>query len=204
MMETAIKKFTETDVDSAFELARATQKPLLIDFWATNCKGCQRMDAVTYEDASVQAYLDQHYVLVKYHISKITRDFTKAYLPNAVQWAPALYVYSPDGAVVRNVTGYLSPKQFIIELSIGHGAMLMRRGKHAEALELLSNLTMAAAYPVLDQEAMYWAGVASFFANHKDFEDLRPYWRKLLTAYPGSTWAEKADILPAEIQREIV
>lgn len=198
-METTIKKFTEADVHSAFELARATQKPVLIDFWNTNCKGCERMDAITYEDASVQEYLDQHYVLVKYHASKISREFSKTYLPNALQWTPALYIYSPDGAVVRNVAGYHSPKQFIIELSIGHGAMLMRKGKHAEALELLSHLTIAAEYPVLDQEAMYWAGVASFFANRKDFRDIVPYWNKLIATYPGSTWAEKADILPAEI-----
>lgn len=199
MMETVIKKFTEADIDSAFELAIATQRPLLIDFWNTNCKGCERMDAVTYEDAAVQEYLDQHYVLVKYHASKITRNFIKAYLPNALQWTPALYIYSPDGAVVRNIAGYLSPKQFIIELSIGRGAMLMRRGKHAEALELFSNLSLAAAYPVLDQEAMYWAGVASFFANGKAFADIVPYWNKLLATYPGSTWAEKADILPSVI-----
>ncbi|WP_177192302.1 thioredoxin family protein [Chitinophaga arvensicola] len=197
-METLTKKFTETNVDSAFELARAEQKPVLIDFWSTNCKGCQRMDAVTYEDASVQAYLEQHYVLVKYHVSKMNRDFSKVYLPTAIQWTPALYIYSPDGAVIRNITGYLSPRQFIIELSIGQGAAFMRKGKYAEALELLSNLTIAGAYPVLDQEAMYWSGVAAFFGKQKDFRDLVPYWGKLINTYPGSTWAEKADILPAE------
>jgi thiol-disulfide isomerase/thioredoxin len=197
-METSIKKFTGAQIDEAFELARTLQKPVLIDFWANNCKGCQRMDAVTYEDAAVQEYLEENYILVKFHVSQITKDFSKVYIPYGLQWTPALFIYSPDGAVVRNITGYLPPKQFIIELSIGHGAMLMRRGKHAAALALLTNLTAASAYPVLDQETMYWSGVAAFFANRKDFEDTVPYWRKLLNTYPDSTWAEKADFLPVE------
>jgi thioredoxin-related protein len=198
-MDTAVKFFTENSIDDAFELARTIQKPVLIDFWATNCKGCEKMDAVTYKDAAVQEYLEEHYVVVKCHTNKITHDLSKNFLTTALLWSPSFFVYAADGTIVRTIVGYLSPGQFITELSIGKAAFLMRKGKHADALTLLNNLTIASEYPVLDQETMYWEGVAAFYAKQKDFADIAPYWNKLKATYPGSTWAEKADILPKGI-----
>lgn len=195
-METAVKKFTEDEVNIAFELAKKTQQPLLIDFWHTNCKGCQRMDAVTYEDTAVQEYLEQQYILVKYNTGNITKDFSHTFLTSALLWTPAFYIYSPDGAIVRNVSGYLSPNQFITELSIGKAMLLMRRGKATAALELLESLPNPGGYPSLEQERLYWAGAAAFYANHKNFAAVEPYWRKLTEDHPGSSWAEKADFFP--------
>jgi thiol:disulfide interchange protein len=37
--------------------ARAEQKPMLVDFWATWCKNCLTMDKTTFEDERVKAAL---------------------------------------------------------------------------------------------------------------------------------------------------
>lgn len=199
-METTVKFFTENDTESAFSLAKATQKPVLIDYWATNCKGCEKMNAVTYKDPAVLDYLEEHYVVIKCHVSNITRELSRTLLTTALLWSPSLFVYSPEGVILRTAVGYYTPGQFITELSIGKSALLMRKGKHAAALELLNNLQSAAvAYPALDQERLYWAGVAAYFARSKEFSDIAPYWKTLVEIYPDSIWADKANVLPQDL-----
>ncbi|WP_157305245.1 tetratricopeptide repeat protein [Chitinophaga tropicalis] len=44
-------------------------------------------------------------------------------------------------------------------------------------------------------EALYWAGVASYFQNQRNAEALVPYWQKLLSDYPENVWAQRADCL---------
>lgn len=196
-METAIKHFTGQQVEDAFELAKATQRPLLIDFWADGCKGCQRMDAVTYEDEQVRDYLEQHYVLVKFNVKEVTKAFATKYLTRALIWAPAFFMYAPDGNVLREATGYLPPHQLLPELTIGRALLAMRRGKPADGIPLLKGLVSEDLHPALHQEVLYWLGVAAFFAEGKSFDALVPYWRELRETYPGSVWAERADTFPA-------
>ncbi len=196
-MQTTVKHFTEHNVDEAFKLARATKKAVLIDFWSVGCKGCQRMEELTYEDESVQEYLEQNYVLVKYNTGNLTKAFSDKYLVHALIWTPALFMYTPDGRVIRQVAGYLSPHQFIAELTLGKAMLQVRIGQPAAAIPLLQELPYSSEYPSLHQEALYWSGVAAFFAARKDFDALVPYWQELRSSYPGSVWAEKADFLPA-------
>ncbi|MCW3466657.1 thioredoxin family protein [Chitinophaga nivalis] len=195
-MDVAIQFFSSTEIAEAMALAKSTRKPVLIDYWASNCKGCAKMKAVTYEDAEVQAYLQEHYVVVKCHIDTVSREFVKQYMTHAVLWAPSLFVYAPDGTILRTIIGYVSPRRFITDLSIGAAALQMRQGKHAAALKLLGELPYAATYPELDQEAMYWEGVAAFWAYQRNVDRLIPYWNRLRDTYPDSTWAEKADVFP--------
>ena len=48
----------------AFAAARAQNKPVLIDMWATWCKNCVVMDATTFQDAEVKKAMESD-VLVK-------------------------------------------------------------------------------------------------------------------------------------------
>lgn len=195
-MQTAIKHFTGQQVEEAFALAKAEQRPLLIDFWADDCKGCQRMDAVTYEDEQVRDYLEEHYVLVMFNLKEVTKAFATKYLTRALIWAPTFLVYTPDGSILREATGYLPPHQFLAELTIGRALLAMRRGKAADGLSLLNGLITDALHPALHQEVLYWLGVAAFFAEGKSFDALVPYWRELRQTYPDSLWAERADTFP--------
>ena len=196
-METAIQFYTESQASEALAVAKASQKPLLIDYWAHNCKGCARMDALTYEDPRVQEYLSEHYVVLKCNIGAVDGVFAKTFLTTAVIWTPSLYIYSPEGVILRTVVGYVSPEQFLTELGIGRASNSMRRRRYAEAGDLLEQLPYAEKYPALHAESIYWNGIASFFQHQNSFDQLVPFWTELRKRYPESTWAEKADFIPA-------
>ncbi|HVI46890.1 MAG TPA: thioredoxin family protein [Chitinophaga sp.] len=202
-METAVKFFTERETDEAFALAKALHKPVLIDYWATNCKGCEKMEAVTYQDEEVLEFLADHYVVVKCHVSNIDQKFRQTFLTTALLWSPSLFIYAPDGTILRTMMGYLPPVHFIAQLSIGRVLLLMRTGKHKNALGLLNNIPVD-SYPELDQEAMYLAGVAAFFAGPKEFVDIAPHWKRLRDTYPDSVWAEKASVLPEQLYDDVI
>ncbi|ASZ11722.1 thioredoxin family protein [Chitinophaga pendula] len=198
-MIATLKKYTEDCVEEAFLEAKLQQRPLLIDFWSQGCKGCKKMELVTYQDAEVQRYLQEHYVLVKYEAAKVDKAFSDDYLSLALAWSPSFYVYAPDGTIVRQAVGYLSPGQFIAELSLGKAQWLLRKGQPAAAEELLLRISEESAYDVFKQEALYLAGVAAFFKERRDVSAVGPNWEVLLAKYPSSRWAERANVLDIKL-----
>lgn len=198
-MIATVKHYTEDAVEEAFLEAKIQQRPLLIDFWSEGCKGCKKMKLVTYQDAAVQQYLQEEYVLVKYEAAKVDKAFSDDYLSLALAWSPSFYVYAADGTIVRQAIGYLSPGQFIAELSLGKAQWLLRKGQAAAAEELFLEISRTCSYDVLEQEALYLAGVAAFFKERRDVSAVKPNWEALIAKYPHSRWAERADVLDIQL-----
>jgi len=63
--------FWETSPTVAVEMARASGRPLFIDFWATWCKNCMAMDATTLQDETVRQALAP-YVRLKYQAEDLS------------------------------------------------------------------------------------------------------------------------------------
>lgn len=191
--------YTETNVDTAFEAARNTRLPVLVDFWSEGCKGCKKMEEVTYPDSRIRQYLAAHFVFVKYNTANRQPGFKNTYITGPHLWTPAFIVFANDGSEVRKVSGYLPPGQFIDEMELGRAMAAIRKAKSPEAIAILEQLYANSENGSIKQEALYWLGVSAFYANKKSVSHLVPYWEKLMSEYPGSAWADRADCLSVKV-----
>ena len=76
-VEAQLKSGWHNSLAEGIAAARAEQKPLLIDFWATWCKNCLTMDKTTFEDEKVKAALSG-YVKVKFQAEDLDAQPAKA------------------------------------------------------------------------------------------------------------------------------
>lgn len=187
-----LKSFTEAETDEAFELARKKQLPVLIDFWAPGCKGCKKMELSTYQSAEMLSYIDNNFVFVKYDITN--RNVPKIQ-SSPILWTPTFIVFANDGSEVRKITGYLNERLFHIEMELGRAMAFLRKAQPQTSLHILETFIKNTENKPALPEAMYWAGVAAYFLQKRNADSLVPYWQKLLSDYPGNTWAQKADCL---------
>ena len=76
-VEAQLKSGWHNSLSQGIAVARAEQKPLLIDFWATWCKNCLTMDKTTFEDERVKAAL-AGYVKVKFQAEDLDAQPARA------------------------------------------------------------------------------------------------------------------------------
>lgn len=194
-----VMTYTEKEINLAFETARNKRLPVLVDFWSEGCKGCKKMNEITYQNEDVLHYLKKNFVFVKYNTKNRHHEFRNTYISSPHLWTPAFIIFANDGSEVRKISGYLPAKQFINEMELGRAMAAIRKAQSPEALTILEKLYTATDSSPIAQEALYWAGVSAFYANHKSMEHLVPYWERLMNNYPDSVWAERADCLHVEV-----
>jgi thioredoxin-related protein len=184
--------FTEHDIEKAFQLAKQKQQPVLVDFWAPGCKGCKKMDIVTYQKPETLAYIQENFVFLKYDITN--KDVPRIQ-SSPILWTPTFIVFANDGSEVRKTTGYLNPIQFEAEMELGRAMAFLRKANTQKACDILENFITKALDTRFLPEALYWAGVAFYFHNRRNAESLIPHWQRLLLEHPENIWAQKADCL---------
>ncbi len=90
-------------LDTAFAKARAENKQVVIDFWATWCKNCTTMDKTTFKDSNVVVRL-RDFVPVKYHAEKPAEEPAKSVLEQfGVRGLPTYIILSPPTNVPPQV-----------------------------------------------------------------------------------------------------
>ena len=108
--------------DAAAARAKDQKKHLIVDIYTTWCGWCRIMEAQTYGDPEVVAYLRENFVLAKVNGESSAKlrwrgkDLTERQFARAVGVTgyPATYFMKPDADLLGGLSGFLRPPEFMI------------------------------------------------------------------------------------------
>lgn len=102
------------DFHAALDLARAQQRPVLVDFGASWCGACKELDQRTFSDPRVVRE-SAHFVPIRVDLSPgkdtvAKRDLLSRY---AQRGLPLVVLHKPNGEVAARVTSVVEPEHFL-------------------------------------------------------------------------------------------
>ena len=105
---------TLAQVEAALASARAAGKPALLDFYATWCKDCVRMEKITLADPRVRAAL-KGYVLIQADVTETNAQTNAIKQRYKVLGPPAMLFFGPNGEekTALRFYGYRSAAEFL-------------------------------------------------------------------------------------------
>lgn len=98
-----------TDLNSALQDAKNTNKSIFIDFYGEGCSYCKELSENTLSDSSVEKKLNQDYVAVKINTGQ-NPDLSSQY---KIYELPTLVILNSNGQEIKRQEGYLSADQLL-------------------------------------------------------------------------------------------
>jgi len=93
-------------LEDAKKMAIATNKLILVDFWASWCEPCKKMDSESWSKDEIKEVMD-NYVSVQIDIDKYTEIANKY----NVRGIPYVFIMDPNGKVIYQRMSYMSKGQ---------------------------------------------------------------------------------------------
>jgi thiol:disulfide interchange protein DsbD len=110
------KKLEFAYIKTVQQLEQAVEnsdKPIMVDYWATWCVSCKELDNITFKDEAVLKELE-NYKLLKVDVTDNTKDDKELMKKFNIFGPPALIFYK-DGIEQKQkrIIGYKNPKEFL-------------------------------------------------------------------------------------------
>ena len=144
------------------------------------------MDAVTYPDAKVAAFINEKLIplRISYDKKPLSDDFN-------IKWTPTLIILDEKGVEHRRTVGFLAPDELIPSSLLGIGKLRLDKNQFEDALsafeEILGYYPGSSSAP----EAVYMRGVCRYKIE-KDPKGLKEAYEKLEADFPTSEWTKRA------------
>ncbi|GGE92518.1 Protein of unknown function, DUF255 [Chishuiella changwenlii] len=123
-----------TLAEATKEVKAHPEKPILINFYATWCGFCKRLDGETFTDAKVASYVNKNYIPVKFdaetkdmvtflginytYVAPAKANYMAYAFTNGQLSYPATVLMNGKGDVNKVVLGYRSALDFINDIKI--------------------------------------------------------------------------------------
>lgn len=105
--------FQDLTFDQALAAAKRDNKVVMIDFFTTWCGPCKKLDAITWKDTGVVAWLGEKTIALKIDAEK-EADLSKKL---NIKGYPTLLFLKADGTELDRIVGYKDPKEFLSNAS---------------------------------------------------------------------------------------
>ena len=131
--------FEKMGYGKALKKAEEEQKLIFIDFYTTWCGPCKMLDAQTWKDPAVIAWLRENTVAIKVDAER-NRGLARKYQVNSY---PTLMFLDTEGTVMHRMSGFRPAKRFLYEAGwferdpfkrLKLGQELAKQGQNDQAL----------------------------------------------------------------------
>jgi thioredoxin:protein disulfide reductase len=107
---------TMRELDNKLASAKAAGKPVILDYFATWCTDCVRMEKTTFVDPQVMKILGDRFVALQVDVTDPNNPETKAIKQRYSVFGPPAMIFLDGNGKVRtdlNFYGYKAPKEFV-------------------------------------------------------------------------------------------
>lgn len=162
-------------------------KNILLYFSSAKSVACRQMEAVTFADDKVAAFLNEHLVPIQIQADE-AGDLGERY---ELRWTPHLLVLNPRERVLQMATGWFSPEELvpwtIMGLARDHFLQKNWTMTKVRCQWIIDDYPNSFAAP----QAIYYHGVAATQADH-DTRHLKAVLTTLQKNHPHSEWTMRA------------